>query len=131
MGVFTSTDGGTFLYSDLYQDVESCTVDASGSPNCTEVSSRYGDGDLSGPTDAFTMDFTNLSSAHLDGTYDLQSYDQYGNPVGSPETDRVVADWTGTGTIIKSHSKFSSTRSASTFRLRTRAACVPQMPRAA
>jgi hypothetical protein len=53
------------------------------------------------------MDVTGLSSASLDGTYQLQAYDQDGNPVGSPETDRVVAEWTGTGPIVKSHSKFS------------------------
>jgi hypothetical protein len=107
VGVFVSTDGGAFLYSDLYQDVESCTTDQAGNVSCTQVSSKYGDSNLSGPTDAFTMDFTNLSTASLDGTYQLQSYDQNGNPVGSPETDRIVATWTGTGPIIKSHSKFS------------------------
>ncbi len=53
------------------------------------------------------MDFTNLTSAHLQGTYTLQSFDQNGNPVGSSETDQIVADWTGTRAIIKSHEKFS------------------------
>jgi hypothetical protein len=106
VGVFTSTDGGTFTYSDLYQDVESCIKTTNGT-NCTQTSSKYGDSDLTGPTDSFTMDFTNLSGASLDGTYTLESYDENGNPVGSPETDRIVATWTGSGPIIKSHSKFS------------------------
>lgn len=107
VGVFASTDGGTFLFSDLYQDVEACVVDQNGNAACTELSSKYGDTDLTGPGDAFTMDLTNLTSAHLDGTYQVQSFDQSGNPVGSPETEHIVADWTATGPLTKSHSKFS------------------------
>ena len=107
VGVFATTDGGTFLFSDLYQDVEACTVDPNGNTSCTEVSSKYGDTDLTGPGDSFTMDLTNLTSAHLDGTYQVQPFDQNGNPVGSPESEHIVADWTATGPITKSHSKFS------------------------
>jgi hypothetical protein len=107
VGVFASTDGGTFLFSDLYQDVEACTVDQNGNPSCTEVASKFGESDLTGPGDTFTMDFAQLTSAHLDGTYQVQSFDENGNPIGSPETEHIVADWTGTGAITKSHSKFS------------------------
>jgi hypothetical protein len=107
VGVFAETDGGTFLYSDLYQDVEDCTTDPNGNVTCTEVSDKFGDSDLTGPGDTFTMDFDTLTSAHLQGTYTLQAFDQNGNPVGSPETDTIVADWTGTGDLIKTHSKFS------------------------
>ncbi len=82
-------------------------MDQNGKVNSTEVTYKNGDSNLSRRSDSFTMDFTNLSTASLDGTYKLQSYDQNGNPVGLPETDRVVATWTGSGPIIKSHSKFS------------------------
>ncbi len=49
MGVFASTDRGTFLFSDLYQDVELCTVDPNGNTTCTEVSSKFGDTSLHRP----------------------------------------------------------------------------------
>jgi hypothetical protein len=107
VGVFFSLSGDQPTYSDLYQDVEECVVDPDGNAKCTETSFKYGDSELSGPTDSFTMDVNDLASASLDGTYRVQSYDQDGDPVGSPKSYRVVADWTGYGPLIKSHSKFS------------------------
>jgi hypothetical protein len=107
VGVFVSTEGKSSTYTDLYQDVQECTVDPDGNEHCTGISFKYGDTDLSGPTDSFTMDLNDLSSASLDGTYEVQSYDRDGNPVGSPETYRVVAEWTGTGPLFRSHTKFS------------------------
>jgi hypothetical protein len=105
VGVFASTDG-TSKFSDLYQDVELCTVDPNGDI-CNEVSSKFGGTDFSGLGDTFTMDFANLSTAHLEATYQVQAFDQNGNPVGSAETDHIVADWTGTGVITKSRERFS------------------------
>ena len=107
VGVFAGTDGGTFRYSDLYQDVEHCTTASSGRTHCTEVSSKYGDTDLSRPTDSFTMDFRDLTEAHLVGTYRLQSYDQNGDPVGTKQTYHIASDWAGYGDVTKNHQKFS------------------------
>ena len=108
VGVFAGFDG-MVQYSDLYQDVEDCTADSTGNVSCTEVSSKFGDTQFPPGTTifSFTMDTSGLTSAHLDGTYQLQSFDQNGNPVGSPESDHIVADWTGMGPIAKTHSKFS------------------------
>jgi hypothetical protein len=94
----------TTFYSDLYQDVEVCLTSNN---HCHEVSSQYGDSELTRPGDTFTMDVKNLTAAHLDATYRVQAYDQNGNPVGDPVKDVIVADWTGTGSITRSHQKFS------------------------
>jgi hypothetical protein len=92
VGVFQSSDGGTF--SDLYVDVESCQTGPNGD-TCVEESEKFGFTDLTGPGDAFTIDVASLSSAHLDATYQLQAYDENGDPVGSPETHVIAADWAG------------------------------------
>jgi hypothetical protein len=106
VGVFMTFGDGvtTTFYSDLYQDVELCQTSNN---HCTEVSSQYGDSDLTRPGDTFTMDTKNLTAAHLEGTYREQAYDQNGNPVGNPTKDVIAADWTGTGSITRTHSKFS------------------------
>ena len=107
VGVFAGQDGSV-EYSDLYLDVESCKVDPSGNTNCNQISSEYGDSGSPGSfISSFSMDLANLSTASLDGTYMLQSYDASGNPVGSPESYRMVATWTGNGPLFKSHQKFS------------------------
>ena len=106
VGVFASPDDTTSRYSDLYEDVELCTVSGSRA-SCVPQLSKYGDSRLRRSTDVFTMDFSNLSAAHLHGTYRLQSYDATGNAVGALESYTIVADWTGYGTVTRNMDKFS------------------------
>jgi hypothetical protein len=106
VGVFMTFGKGvrTSFYSDLYQDVELCRT---ANNHCTEISSKYGDSRLRGSGDSFSMDARDLTTAHLQGTYQVQAYDQNGNPVGSPRNDVITSDWTGRGSITKTHQKFS------------------------
>ena len=106
VGVFASPTDPTSHYSDLYQDVELCTVSGNRT-NCSTQSQQYGDSELRRPTDAFTMDFKDLTTAHLHGTYRLVSYDAAGNPVGTPTTYTIATDWTGYGPTTRSLDKFS------------------------
>ena len=53
------------------------------------------------------MDYSNLSTAYLHGTYRLQSYDASGNPVGGLESYTIIAGWTGYGTVTRDMEKFS------------------------
>jgi len=106
VGVFMTFGNGirTTFYSDLYQDVELCKTS---NDRCTEVSSAYGHSRLKRGTDVFTMDTKDLTTAHLHGTYMVQAFDRSGKPVGSPTKYEIVTDWTGKGSITKSHSKFT------------------------
>ena len=106
VGVFADPTDPTSRYSDLYQDVELCTVSGTRT-HCSTQSQQYGDSRLRRPTDVFTMDFKNLTTAHLHGTYQLTAFDAAGNPVGTPTTYTVVSDWTGFGAISRSLNKFS------------------------
>jgi hypothetical protein len=106
VGVFQSSDsdGGTF--SDLYVDVESCQTGPNGD-NCVEESEKFGFIDFSAPGDTFTMDLANMSTAHLEATYQLQAYDENGDPVGPPETHAIVADWAGQDPLTRMRFKSS------------------------
>ena len=106
VGVFASPSDPTSHYSDLYQDVELCTVSGSRT-RCSTQSEQYGDSELRRPTDVFTMDFKDLTSAHLHGTYQLVSFDAAGNPTGTRTTYTIVANWTGYGSVSRSLEKFS------------------------
>ncbi len=94
VGVFASTDG---IFSDLYEDVETCVTHGRRT-DCT-YSSRYGFSDLS--DGVFTIDADRLTVAHLEGTYNLETYDENGNLVDSEPT-AIVADWEGVGEIQSS-----------------------------
>jgi hypothetical protein len=106
VGVFATPGDSTSRYSDLYEDVELCTVSGTRT-SCAPQSSKYGDSELQRSTDVFTMDYNNLSAAHLHGTYRLHSYDARGNPVGTSQSYTIVADWTGYGTATRELQKFS------------------------
>jgi hypothetical protein len=99
VGVYQSTDG---TFSDLYVDTETCRT-AGRRVSCT-YTSKYGFSDLSGAV--FTIDTTGLTAAHLEATYDLQTFDDNGN-VTSTEPSAIVADWEGIGDIESSSGKFS------------------------
>jgi hypothetical protein len=101
VGVYQSSEG---TFSDLYFDSSVCEVTPP-EDTCTSESSRYGFSDLSGQ--AFTMDVKELTSAHLDAVYDLQTYDADFNPVGDPVATRIVTDWTGAGSLSREKSSYS------------------------
>ena len=94
VGVYASSDG---IWSDLYEDVQTCVTHGRRT-NCT-YTSRYGFSDLS--DGVFTVDPDGLTAAHLEGTYNLELYDENGNLVSSEPT-AIVADWTGIGEIQSS-----------------------------
>lgn len=94
VGVFSSSDG---IWSDLYEDVETCVTHGRRT-NCT-YTSRYGFSDLS--DGVFTIDASGLTVAHLEGTYNLETYDENWNVVSSEPT-AIVADWEGLGDIEES-----------------------------
>lgn len=99
VGVYQSTDG---TFSDLYVDTSTCTQGPRGE-NCT-YESMSGYSDLSNAV--FTIDDENLTVAHLEETYLLESWDKDGNPSESfPAT--IVADWTGVGEIERNSGKSS------------------------
>ncbi|MFY9586225.1 MAG: hypothetical protein WAT66_02080 [Actinomycetota bacterium] len=93
VGVFASNDG---IWSDLYQDVETC-VTRGHRTTCT-YTSRYGFSDLS--DGVFTIDADGLTVAHVEGTYNLETYDENGNLVSSDPT-AIVADFEGIGEIFQ------------------------------
>jgi hypothetical protein len=113
VGVYGSSSS---LYSDLYKDVETCKVSRKGT-SCTDTF-LYGDTDLTSQN--FTIDSRQLTSAHLDATYQLQAFDQYGNPSGSPTQAHVVADWTGTGNLTKTSESDTYRFGCSMFRFSSR-----------
>lgn len=112
VGVYLS---GTYVFSDLYEDVYVC--DASGE-TCTTESSRFGFSDLSDGT--FTIDKQDLTAAHIDAVYDLQAYDGNWEPVGDPEPTHIVADWAGTGTLMKGKGSFTWKQKCFSYRERFR-----------
>jgi hypothetical protein len=91
VGVYQSSDG---IWSDLYQDVSTCVTHGR-RESCT-YTSRYGFSDLS--DGVFTIDADGLTAAHIEGTYNLETYDDNGNAVGSDPTS-IVADLEGIGDI--------------------------------
>lgn len=91
VGVYTSSDGN---YSDLYREEDTCRT----SRRHTTCSSTFSFGDIDLSSGTFTMDST-FSSAHLEATYQLQTTDQQGNPIGGPVATAVVTDWTGVGDL--------------------------------
>jgi hypothetical protein len=113
VGVYGS---GSSLFSDLYKDVQTCKVSRRGT-TCTDTFS-YGDTDLTSQN--FTIDSRQLTSAHLDATYQLQAFDQYGNPSGTPTQAHVVADWTGTGSLTKTSENDTFRFGCSMFRFSSR-----------
>jgi hypothetical protein len=113
VGVYGS---GSFLYSDLYKDVETCKVSHKGT-SCTDTF-LYGDTDLTSQN--FTIDASQLTSANLDAVYQLQAYDQYGNPSGSPAQTHVVADWTGNGSLTRTSENDTYRFGCSMFRFSSR-----------
>ena len=99
VGVYRSTDG---TFSDLYVDTSTCTLGPRGE-NCT-YESMSGYSDLSNAV--FTMDGDDLTVAHLEETYLLESWDMDGNP-SEPFPATIVADWTGVGEIERNSGKSS------------------------
>lgn len=99
VGIYQSTEG---TFSDLYVDTSTCTIRLRGEECTYEFKSGYSDlsdGD-------FTIDGQDLTAAHLEETYLLQSWDEEGNPTEStPAT--IVADWTGVGEIERNSGKSS------------------------
>jgi hypothetical protein len=91
VGVFGGSNG---IWSDLYEEVETC-VTRGRRTNCT-YSSRYGFSDLS--DGVFTIDEEGLTVAHIEGTYNLETYDEDGNLV-SVDPTTIVADFEGIGEI--------------------------------
>lgn len=103
VGAFRSTGryGGTF--SDLYRSVDECKVTRRGEI-CTPVSFEVGYKDLT--RDEFYIEPTRLDDGFIDATYDLQSYDATGNPVGTPTPTHVRAEFEGIGEIQRYRDKF-------------------------
>lgn len=99
VGVYQSTDG---TFSDLYVDTSTCTQGRRGESCTYESMSGYSD-----LTEAvFTIDGEELTSAHLEETYLLESWDKDGNP-SEPVPATIVADWTGIGEIDRNSGKSS------------------------
>jgi hypothetical protein len=99
VGVYQSTDG---TFSDLYVDTSTCTQGPRGE-NCT-YDSMSGYSELSDAV--FTIDDENLTVAHLEETYLLESWDKDGNPSES-FTATIVADWAGVGEVWRNSGKSS------------------------
>ena len=99
VGVYSSTDG---TWSDLYVDTSTCTIGRRGE-TCT-YESRFGFSDLSGGS--FSIDADGLTSAHLEETYLLQSWDEKGEATDAVPTT-IVADWTGVGQIEENSGRSS------------------------
>jgi len=51
---------------------------------CTWMPAHIERSDTDLTSQNFTIDSRQLTSAHLDAVYQLQAFDQYGNPSGSP-----------------------------------------------
>jgi hypothetical protein len=98
VGAYVDQDGAVF--SDLYVETETCRT-ARNRVTC-EFSSKYGYSDLS--DGVFSLDATNLTAAHIEGTYALEEYDSRGRLVSSTPTS-IVADITGIGDIQTSGGK--------------------------
>lgn len=99
VGVYQSSDG---TFSDLYLDTSTCTQTLRGESCTYEFMSGYSD--LSEAE--FTIDREDLTGAHLEETYLLESWDKDGNMSESfPAT--IVADWTGVGEIERNSGKSS------------------------
>jgi hypothetical protein len=97
IGVF---NGKNEIFSDVYRDVELCTVGID-YDQCTEESNMYGSKDLTGSE--FTIDSKNLSTAHVDAVYPMLAYDDQGNQVGAPFDLHVITNWTASGALQRSH----------------------------
>lgn len=78
------------------QDVAKCTR-ASGHLRCRPVSFSYGFRRLT--ASQATLDRKHLLSAHVDATFRLRTFVRGKKPTTSTVT--VVADWTGTGRIVR------------------------------
>jgi hypothetical protein len=103
VGAFHTTGryGGTF--SDLYRSVDNCRSTKRGTI-CTPVSFDVGYKELT--KDEFYIDQTRLESGWIEATYDLQSYDATGNPVGVAYPTHILAQLEGTGDIERYHDKY-------------------------
>ena len=107
VGVFQYQDRhGTFYYSDLYREVDTCNVVGSRT-RCHQTSFAYGDSGIDKRGESFTIDSDGLTTANVHARYWLQRYDQAGNPLGHPVRHVVDATWTGRGDLTRSHQKES------------------------
>lgn len=101
VGVYKSTDG---TFSDLYVETATCTSAAT--PKEEDCTYEYMSGYTDLSTGVFTIDEADLTTAHLEETYLLQSWDENGNPVDEM-TASIVTDWTGEGETHRNSGKSS------------------------
>lgn len=104
-------DGEWGASVDVYQDVAECRTTGR-NESCTWTS-RWGWADLAPGQFSLAGD---LSSARLEASVDLYTFDQAGRRQARPETVSVVTEWTGTGDLERNRGSFSYRSSCFSYR---------------